>query len=483
MFTMSKQGHDPTRRAYSALDIEACLHFFALRTPVQSSSDTNRSGNVVPSPTIEWWPCLLFENMMELNMITEKIGSWSTLPKGQIMMLYMQHLPASATCRVALLLGPQPPQGNNFIQFDIPTEDSTTPPFRVMPFYEKVFHFGVLYAQNEEYLNAVKQAMPLLREAAESPGCDTKANSGNGSSSNSVDRAIRHADCESSVANGRAADDAASLDIKVSDEPNIKVKKKISNEPKSDSHADHFLAPKDCIVGSDRLVKIDLRTKGKAVSTKLPTPPAQTTSKPIVRNTNFEFVEIPTFKDVKKVLLKGGYTIDGKKIRRPPISVATSTDDSLVNTPDRLFSSVSAFRDDLCINGVNCRCGTLMDESKACSCWTEDDKWNIKLWVRYNVIRGPINISSPVKVITSIYQAARYLIKLGFNLRLLESPLTTEEQRHDLFRHLSQYGLPTAANMNDNNPEWSCDYTKISPEERFSLEYFISTNHFRVKTL
>jgi hypothetical protein len=455
-FGMSEHGTAIERRIYTAEEIEACLFFVKLPSPIKSPSSTTSKSNS-NTPIVEWWPCLVFDNMLELNAVTEQLEMWSTLPKGQIMMTYMQQLPGSATCRVALLLG-QPPLNNPIIQFDF-TSNGTNPnnvSFVVEPFYQKVLQFGVLYATNEQCLNAIQKTIPLLQNVAESLR-----------KSSADENSMR-----TNNTNDIVSQPVAENEVKLSAE----TAKREKRERTSTSPGNHIIERlSTTTTGTEKRKNVGVSDASSILLTnKSKSNKKETLYKSKVPNKNVEFVEIPVFQDVKKILIKGGYSFQKNFFCRPPI-----IDNGEVILPPQRFKTIEAFRHDLCIYGVNCRCGTSTDEENACQCWDVDDKWNIKLWVRYDVIRGPIQVSSPVQV-PSIYNATQYLIRLGYNRRQLESPLTTEEQRHELFRYLSRYGLPSE---NGENPLSCCDYSKISPEERFSLEYFLSFNRFRVNTL
>jgi hypothetical protein len=449
---MTEQGEASLNRVYSASEIDACLHFVRLPS-VSSPSSTTDTANAA-----EWWPCLVFQNMVELHIITQQLNLWSTLPKGQIMMTYMNHLPASATCRVALLMG-QPPSNNPILQFDATTtealgscpKESSTQSLSIKPFYDNVLQYGVLYCQNEQYLRAIQQTLPLLHDVAES---------------------LRRNTDNISVTTDTATDEI----------PPPKIED--NTLPESSDRDTRNLDVTDPRTGSSPGLSTTLRSSATEGKTKSPKPASSIATAPSkAKSVSLEFVEIPTFKDVKTILTKGGYTIDRNNgCRRPPYMFEDDADDSTHSStmPAESFTTIAKLRHDLCVHGVNCRCGTAMEEDKACKCWSEDEKWLVKLWVRYNVIRGPIKESSPVSVI-SPHLAKQYLIRLGYCRRQLESPLLTEEQIRDLFRYLSRYGLPSQQSEGSN--DLSCNYTQLTPEERFSLEYFLSTNYCRVNTL
>ena len=476
---MSRQIEASKHRVYSPEEVDSSLHFIKLPKPIESSSN---SGSSAP-PTIEWWPCLVFANMMELNMITQQLDLWPSLTKHQIMMSYVQLLPVSATCRVALLMGERLPQGNSVIQFDI-TDDTatseTTSSFLIEPFYEKVLQFGVLYAHSEDYIKAVQQTLPVIQEVAKALHSSTGRNSTQDENCKVTDsNLVIYFNKEQN----RVESPYTDVSLPKIDNAEI-VSMDVVETP--ESNPTRFLEENKATAYNA------IFQENEALITKAPMPPLSKVGleSPIVVkmyrsktaipvNKNVEFVDIPTFKDVKGTLNKGGYIFKPNFFGRPRIILKEKKGNSEVIMPSQRFGTAKALREDLCIHGVNCQCGTSMDEEKACRCWTDDEKWTIKLWVRYNVIRGPINVSSPVQVISSIHQATKYLIRIGYKRRQLESSLTTSEQLNELFRYLSQYGLPKEG---DENAQ-CCDYTAISPEELFSLEYFISTNHFRVNTL
>ena len=477
---MTTQGNDSEQRVYSPDEVVDRLHFIKLPQPVESA----------PS-MVEWWPCLVFADMMELNLIDRQFHL--LLRNNQSMMLYIAKLPESASCRVALLFGEQAPPGNAVLQFDL----VNAPPFIVEPFPEKLFEMNSLYAQNVEFTKAVQQSIPIMRlcEIPEMPRSDNLPPASKG-----TEHCLEPPPVNTSINDPKTVSKASAVQsdkIPPSEPASDKAKPTLISKNGGFIHyntesSGTSTSKENC--WKDPLVKVSLNDQKSATKESATQPDKSSemvkcsakrisksespsvTSKNVPVNSRVEFVDIPTYKDVKNALIKGGYTLKPKNFCRPPIT--TSTNGASI-VPNKSFMTVKALRNDLCTYGVNCRCGTLMDEEKRCQCWSEDEKWEIKLWVRYNVIRGPINVSSPVQQIYSIHQAANYLIRIGYNRQQLKSPLTTEEQRNDLFRYLSQHGLP---NESDENAP-SCDYTAISPEERFSLEYFISTNHYRVKTL
>ena len=196
-------------------------------------------------------------------------------------------------------------------------------------------------------------------------------------------------------------------------------------------------------------------------------------------------LEIPSFSQVRKSLEKVGYTFRlpsrGKQHYCRPARDGGGKE----------FTTVEAFRADLCAYGVSCRCGRPTGDQnveEACECWTEDQAFTIHLWVRYCVIQGRTKTVKFHEL--SPGDAMRMLRLIGF--KYLKSDLgasataypqvtcrengiegeTMFETDKDLFNHLSRFGLPS-----------SCDFTKITAEERASLEYFVSTHNNRADTL
>jgi hypothetical protein len=452
----------PEQRIYSAAEIDACLRFVKL-----SSSE------------VQWWPCLVFSNMLELQHITEHLQLWTTMTqRRELTMLYMQHLPGSATCRVALLMG-QPPAPNSFLKFDIPAERGDDA-FILEPFYDNVLQFGMMYSENEQYLHAVQQTLPLLQEVTDS----LRRNQEQATTAVPTKLSVRVE--TKAPSNSLSKKNIRNTDISVEGSENAvplaNPKKAASNVSKTESSkvaASSFVTNKRNSPRQLPVVNASSTSEAKMSEASLPSssrsipsvlPPTTATKKKEAPK-QCELVEIPSFEEVKPALIKGGYKFTAKSFFRPPISGKDSI------APQR-FASIAALRRDLCIYGVNCQCGQ-RDEAAACTCWTADEKWYIKLWVRYDVMRGGVKNPGPVPILAP-HVAQQYLIRLGYYSRQLSSSLLTTDQVHDLFRYLSRFGLPM---KNSGNEDATCDYTQLTPLERLSLEYFISSSHYCVNTL
>jgi hypothetical protein len=449
-------------RIYSAAEIDACLRFVKL-----SSSE------------VQWWPCLLFSNMVELQRITEQLKIWATLSqRRELTMTYMQHLPGSAMCRVALLMG-EPPTPNAVLKFDINTNRDDDA-FILEPFYDNVLQFGMMYSENEQYLHAVQETLPLLQQVTESLRRNKEQASSVIPSSTALKEKVSIPDI--SVKGSENSAPLANSTIVVSNiskpqtanstrrnsprqlPPEKASSKSVTNKSEDTPPLPSLLIPSSPRTTTANTKNVDFRP----ASSKPPpsNPPKQC-----------ELLEIPTFQEVKPSLIKGGYKFTAKSYCRPPMVLAGK--DSITQ---HSFSTIAAFRHDLCVYGVNCQCGQMaMDEAAACACWTADEKWYIKLWVRYDVIRGSSQNPSfgPVPIL-SPYMAQQYLIRLGCYSRQLSSSLLTTDQVHDLFRYLSRYGL---LSNNTGNDDASCDFTQLTSRELLSLEYFISSSRYCVSTL
>lgn len=463
------------QRVYSAPEIDACLRFVKLN-----------------SAEVQWWPCLVFSNMVELQQITEQLKLWTTLSqRRELTMMYMQHLPGSATCRVALLMG-QPPAPNTILKFDV-NQSNDEDAFILEPFYDNVLQFGMIYSQNEQYLHAVQQTLPLLQEVTDSlrrnkeqrDSTVVPMNSSTKPKASSTTTLKRNVQISEISVEGRENSlplaNAKKVAPKISDHKTDIPK--IAASPCSARRNSPRQLPAVNASTTSAIKKSSLTIPSiplpTTTETKL-TEGARSSSNKLmssVSSKQYESVEIPTFQEVKQSLVKGGYKFTAKSYCRPAMVIP-----GMDFIAPQSFVSVAAFRHDLCVYGVNCRCGQMaMDEDTACACWTADEKWYIKLWVRYDVIRSvPQKPSIGQVPIISSYVAQQYLIRLGYYSRQLASPLLTTDQVHDLFRFLSRHGLP----LNDNgNEDASCDYTQLTPQELLSLEYFISSSHYCVNTL
>ena len=166
------------RRVYSAEEIFSCLHFVRL--------------NTVHDDGPEWWPCFLFENMVELETVTKQLDlNRDNISARDRAVIYLQHSPDSVACKVALLLGGKPPV---VCMFDVASR-----PLTVEPFLLKLVDLSFKYRNHEGYMNAVKIALPwIVASATEVPADEEQQPEGKPA-----------ATCDSQK--GAAVDEAASI--------------------------------------------------------------------------------------------------------------------------------------------------------------------------------------------------------------------------------------------------------------------------------
>lgn len=542
-------------RVYSQEEIDARLHYVRLDTP--SNADV-----AAAAAQPEWWPCFVFENMLELENISKQLNICREhADRRAISLLYLPKMPASVSCKVALLLGKHPPMR---CIFDVAPQGSLT----AEPFLDKVYAFNLKYAHHAEYMQAIEAIVDVLEGAStirahENPPVSAPASS---VANNGVDEASQGDGKPAAESNSQMMVKASAVQETVAVVAEAPFQKRagvhveairVTQEAKrqkqdTDLKESDEASPNDPPLESDEkdIAKWDAElSAGEAVKTNTPTeqecevdetnecsmesqipltrtsrsheevtPPsnnrktktASAASSSAARRRasakskkKFENVkkpeatsvkrkeapaakpessskkkkmelelEILTFADVQEALERGGYEFTSNRYCRP--------------CNGAVFASANELRQDLCAYGVNCRCGS-SDEEEACECWDEDDKWHIKLWVRYEVIRG--NLQSG-KVDEIAEAAARKLLNdLGFSF--LKSTLldgyafpglkTPQEGRlgfsffeklNELWRFLSRFGLPQ-----------NCAFEKLSTDDRLNLEFFLSTSRHRVDTL
>jgi hypothetical protein len=130
------------QQLYSVEHIDACLHF--VRLDITPNDDAP-----------QWWPCFLFQNMVELEAVARQLNIvQDTISKREIVVLYTQHLLQTANCKVALLLGDRPPVRCIF--------DVTPGSLIAEPFLEKLFQFNMRYRNHADYMQALTTAVPYM---------------------------------------------------------------------------------------------------------------------------------------------------------------------------------------------------------------------------------------------------------------------------------------------------------------------------------
>jgi hypothetical protein len=144
------------------------------------------------------------------------------------------------------------------------------------------------------------------------------------------------------------------------------------------------------------------------------------------------------------------------------------------------FPTVEELRNDLCAYGVSCRCEYKSSggEELPCFCWDDSDKKLIHNWVRNNVIRGPCQSRRVLQL--SPAKAYHYVRRLGFGI--IRSSVfdgwgypkvktgtdgivgvTIFQTFEGLMMSLCRFGLPE-----------TCEFGKLSHEERLSLELYMA---------
>lgn len=533
------------KRVYSANEIDACLQF--VRLEVNNTIPQNSDAPQQPS----WWPCLLFQNMVELTAISKQLGLWDNIPQGQMLFLYTKHMPASATCRVALVLGDSPPLCCMF--------DAAPTPLDVVPFLANVFEFNMRYAMHTDYMNAVGVTMPMLVAMAShaqqdpSPPANVAVNcndedrkaAATGGTQEPVEKAavvqgvasfekragadeivttpeakrrkyvgtihappptphgpVSHADgkdgarCQDEggtedaddpiartlrshtkqdVSQSDASTDPSSATLEVPRRSAVQPPTRSRNTPltkrnavnSGSSSGGRTLAPSSVTMNTAATQSSGKRKQAPSLSDP------KSSSKKKGSEQTYD-VKIPAFSQVRDALRRGGYTF-GKR------------NNQFCRPSGAAFSTVEELRRDLCFYGVDCACGST-EERRGCDCWSESEKWKIKEWVRYEVIRGTVR-SGPVRLIEDRRTARMLLRRLGFkHLRsvLFDGDVfpgvstarggtlgvTMFSAENEMWKFLSRAGLPE-----------NCDFEQLTNDERFDLEFFLSTTLSRVPTL
>jgi hypothetical protein len=117
-----------------------------------------------------------------------------------------------------------------------------------------------------------------------------------------------------------------------------------------------------------------------------------------------------------------------------------------------------------------------------CHCWSNDDKETIDHWVRYSVIRGPMQTGKVKRISDSQYGFFSFAKRLGFiyfdaNIGQRHSyglPGTKPDDKIDgvnkfsskqeTMLFLARFGLPE-----------NCHFANLSDDERLSVEFFLAT--------
>lgn len=173
----------------------------------------------------------------------------------------------------------------------------------------------------------------------------------------------------------------------------------------------------------------------------------------------------PTFEQIKPFLEKSGFRFGPSLYCRPVKSLRDA-----VPGEDR-FQELTAFRRDLCARGLDGKCPE----------WTEDEAFLVERWVRFAILRvAPVNGRLPEYKLLTTEEAKGLLTAIGFTFnnhyswywipdanRADPFPgldcFEKDVGKNGLFAYLSRQGFPS-----------NCDFGKITPAERLSLELFMA---------
>jgi hypothetical protein len=182
-------------------------------------------------------------------------------------------------------------------------------------------------------------------------------------------------------------------------------------------------------------------------------------------------VVIPSFEEVRKSLMKGGYVFRDGIYCRPGMD---PTKNKEAQVGEGFFKDEQSFRNHLCAYGVD------GDRDN----WTEDDENQIKDWVRYTVVKSINGEGGKLEYEQLNGLRARTLLRpLGFRYRTLKSvqdvivlPGVSKGQeivgvncfgkgQDEIWSHLARSGLP------DN-----CYVAGVSDRDMLNLELYVSSN-------
>jgi hypothetical protein len=174
---------------------------------------------------------------------------------------------------------------------------------------------------------------------------------------------------------------------------------------------------------------------------------------------------VPTFAEVRPLLLKGGCVFRRNLYCRPGMDPSKNKKAKICCD---YFESEKEFRDDLCAYGVDC------DTTK----WSEDEKALVEKWVRYAIVRSEeLKDLMPESSPMSSGQAFKLLSSVGFNFNkvLMYNTLPGVDRvsiapgmnafatEKELLNFLARFGLPC-----------NCEWNKIGVEDRLRLELFLT---------
>jgi hypothetical protein len=480
-----------------------------------------------------WWPCLLLESSKELYPINQQLRLFNDI-KALVKMLFTQFVKQrSQVGKVAVLLGNQSPISCMF--------ETSAHPLVSVPFGSGLARFyDATFASDQHYLEAVEVAGKLLYmddEEEEEDGPSMKRQKLDSRTADSVVTENKKPPevqwvgdgVAARVLQGRSANDSQGHDsvqdvgfkqvnifeslstgaaLKETDAASIPMLADATSEERHVTEKNAATRMEDTdgcsmLRGHSRAKttapKIKNSSGGTATSDDEP-PPAERTANAIVSKkqtptpsnsrsrrslskiapkpvkTNPCASDIPSFEDVRDLFVRGGYKIkldkNGIELRRP--------------MSDQVFTTVQDFRRNLCVHGVNCKCGCTSGDESPCECWSSDEKLLIRKYVRYDIFTVD-PIPETVTLLTTTYKAIEILKDLGVTQcswsnkffmpgvnNILEGTDGTSifDTDKDMIYYLSRFRLPD-----------SCDFRAVSVKERTDLEYFIAWEPHAAPTL
>jgi hypothetical protein len=391
-----------------------------------------------------WWPCLRFRNLELLDFVTIewKLCNNTGVPA--------RCCPSDLDLQsVAFLFGDSPPQR---YLFDL--DPSANKQLTFLPFLTNLVSFTLQYNDDQEFLQAVTLATEVLESKL------TRV-----SHSPLPPAILPEQKCppESQFGESKLLENIKHTPVKTSEEETTSTKEVENAGSLALSRTNEYDPMPSASSGASKPRK---RASNKSEGAESTPKKAKACPKEPIE------VEIVEFADVKSILECGGYAF-------PSVG---NGDVSIYNRPCGMsFASLELFRDDLCAYGVSCQCGDSGDlnDDTPCQCWDEYQRWMIRRWVRFNVIRGPrksgrANRIPPNKFMTRAKKLGcthfQSELRDGFKLPCVKNPaegvlgFTVFRTWLDFILFLSRFGFPLDST-----------FDAVSDDEIFDLEVFLAT--------
>jgi hypothetical protein len=391
-----------------------------------------------------WWPCLRFRNLELLDFVTIE---WKLCnDAGTVASRCPSDLDLQS---VAFLFGDSPPPR---YLFDL--DPSTNKQLTFLPFLSNLVSFTLQYTDDQEFLQAVTIATEVLESklirASRPPLPPVVSLEQNCPPPEDPFGESNKLDVKYTLV--KKSEDATASTEEVENPDSLALSRTNEYDPMPSASSGASKPRKRASNKSQGEESVSKKAKA------LPKAPIE--------------VEVVEFDDVKSILECGGYAFPSTE----------NGDISNYNRPCGLFfASLELFRDDLCAYGVSCQCGGSGDanDDTPCQCWDEHQKWMIRRWVRFNVIRGPkksglANRIAPTKFMTGAKRLGcthfRSELRDGFKLPCVKNlaegilGLTVFRTWLDFMLFLSRFGFPP-----------DCTFDALSQDEMFDLEVFLAT--------